>query len=183
MGFLERLLGKTGGAAGPAPVPQAAGTATTKLQIDKHSTFDIEAKDLRVLAVYSSDPYGFMSFLEVNEHMTAVLNLFDYADSGFTDKLLPFIKSGVCSCATFLDTLAPMAIQEAYSRIRADLSAKNVLGDGDSMILLNTGFVSPSNIGSFMMIIGVMVVADGKATGDVVSADRIQNGKVKFGIG
>lgn len=156
------------------------------LSIDKKFVFNIKAKDLKVLAVYCSDPSGYLSLIGTNDYTKAIFQLFQYADSSFIDNMGPFIDSGTLDCQIFFDRINEMDIEDAYPKIKADLSQKGLINGSESLIILNTGFAKASDIasllGSYIMLIGVMVIADKKSTVNVVSAENIQENKVKFNL-
>lgn len=170
MNFLKNLFSKKTTAEG-----------TNNLSIDKRFEFDIKAKDLKVLAAYSNNPIGFMSLIKTKDANTAVLKFFEYADSSFTDSITTFIDSGTLVCSLYFGELDAMSIEDAYPRIKADLTQKGQLKGGESLILLNWGFAGPT-IRGFIMLIGVMVITDNKSTVNVISADKIENSKVKFNL-
>jgi hypothetical protein len=161
---------------------QTTAEGTANLTVDKKFVFDIKAKDLKVLGLYSNDPRGYASFIKTDQKVTAVLKFFEYADSSFVENIKKFINSGTVVCDLFFDKLNEMNIEEANIKIKADLSQKGLLKGGESLILLNTGIADTHNMASFIMLIGVIVVADNKSAVNVVSADNIQESRVKLNL-
>ncbi len=160
---------------------QKSKESKVNLLIDTKFKFNIKCKDLKLIALYSSNPSNYMSFINIREFSAVVLNFFEYVDSSFLKIVDPFLKNGSLSCELFFDKLAGMGIEEAYLKIKEDLYKKNLLRNSDSMLLFNTGFVG-RGIDGFLMLIGVMVLADGKATVNVISTNNIQEKKVKLNI-
>jgi len=160
---------------------QKSKESKVNLLMDTKFKFNIKCQDLKLMALYSSNPSNFMSFINIRKFSDAVLNFFEYVDSSFPKTIDPFLKNGSLSCDIFFDKLAGMGIEEAYLKIREDLTKKSLLRNSDSMLLFNTGFAG-RGIDGFLMLIGVMVLADGKATVNVISSNHIQEKKVKFNI-
>jgi len=160
---------------------QKSKESKVNLLIDTKFKFDIKCKDLKLIALYSSNPSNYMSFINIRNFSDVVIHFFEYLDSSFPKTVHSFLKNGSLSCDLFFDKLAGMGIKEAYSKIKEDLTKKNLLRNSDSMLLFNTGFAG-KGIDGFLMLIGVMVLADSKSTINVISANNINEKKVKFNI-
>jgi hypothetical protein len=191
MNFLNKIFGKRSTTEKYA-APQSTQVSSddqaivadsiSNFSIDKKFIYDIKTTDLKVLGLYSNNPRGYLSFIKTDQKSTAILKFFEYVDSSFVDNIKTSVNSGALVCKLFFDMLDGMGIEEAYLKIKTDLSQKGLIKGGESLILLNTGFAETQNISSFTMLIGVLVIADNASAINVVSSDNIHENKVKFNL-